>query len=198
MDCAEENVDPEFVYTEAEERRLTLQLHRLTQAAHAGDYSERPIDVAVLRELHAAFFDGVRDHAGKIRSRDFGTEYLNFGPNRSERRDRVGKRLDELVRLLNRRLREVDGSQEASNYVDACLAIAVQFHADYVRIHPFQDGNGRTGRLLMDIVLVRVGLSPIPLLAPKDEYNQAMNSYFLGGDIGPVVDVFLCAIDDII
>ena len=37
---------------------------------------------------------------------------------------------------------------------------AIQAHFDFVSIHPFSDGNGRTGRLLMNLILMQGGFPP--------------------------------------
>ncbi|NOY72292.1 MAG: Fic family protein, partial [Gammaproteobacteria bacterium] len=41
------------------------------------------------------------------------------------------------------------------------LERAARLHTDFVKIHPFVDGNGRTARLLMNLDLMRSGLLPI-------------------------------------
>lgn len=39
-------------------------------------------------------------------------------------------------------------------------ATAADFHSRFERIHPFEDGNGRTGRILIDRGLIKSGLAP--------------------------------------
>ena len=41
------------------------------------------------------------------------------------------------------------------------LQLASEFHARFERIHPFEDGNGRTGRVLLNAILLEAGYSPI-------------------------------------
>ncbi len=47
------------------------------------------------------------------------------------------------------------------------METAFDAHRDFVAIHPFRDGNGRAGRLLMNLVLLRAGYPPIAV-RPED------------------------------
>ena len=51
-------------------------------------------------------------------------------------------------------------------------------HAEWVRIHPFADGNGRTSRVLANAILVRYGLPPVLALRPRPvgAYEEAANA----------------------
>ena len=50
-----------------------------------------------------------------------------------------------------------------NNYKDKIhpLKLAAEFHARFERIHPFEDGNGRTGRVLMNALLLEKGYPPV-------------------------------------
>jgi Fic family protein len=76
-----------------------------------------------------------------------------------------------------------DKIQELCNWVNAeldkyhagksklhAVQLAAQFHYEYVCIHPFYDGNGRTARLLTNLILISCGFSPIII---KDEHKDA-------------------------
>ncbi len=41
------------------------------------------------------------------------------------------------------------------------LQLAAQFHGEFERIHPFEDGNGRVGRFLINVMLVNAGYPPL-------------------------------------
>jgi Fic family protein len=40
------------------------------------------------------------------------------------------------------------------------ILFAIEFHYRFIRIHPFDDGNGRTVRILMNFILMQYGYPP--------------------------------------
>lgn len=63
---------------------------------------------------------------------------------------------------------------------------AARVHADFVGIHPFTDGNGRTSRLLMNLELMKDGFPPAVLPVSKRlEYYEALDRAHTHGDYDP-------------
>ena len=55
-----------------------------------------------------------------------------------------------------------------------------KFHIRFERIHPFEDGNGRTGRVLLNLMLMRAGYAPIAFKADRENarrYYDALASF---------------------
>jgi fido (protein-threonine AMPylation protein) len=152
---------------------------------------ERSAFPELLFEFHQALFSGVRSHAGRCRRQDFGSEYLVFGPNRSLHRSKVLVRLDEIFLEVRTSITSFDANPEDLSYEEKGFALAVWAHAEIVRVHPFEDGNGRSARAVMNWILVRLGLRPIAIEVPKDEYHGCLNHYYRHGDLQPLVDVAL-------
>jgi len=189
---AVESSDSIREYTPEEERRLTTQLSGLVSQVHAGHLIGRPLDEGLVRDLHAGLFGGVRQHAGKIRCADEGAEYLTYGPNKSARRDEVLAKLADVLKRGRESMASFARNSEDPEYERKAIHLAAWVHAEIIRIHPFEDGNGRVSRLVMSCVLVSLGLRPIPVEATRREYVECLNTYFQDpGKLGDLVDLCL-------
>lgn len=71
------------------------------------------------------------------------------------------------------------------------LIIAGIFHKEFVIIHPFIDGNGRTCRLATKVLLAMLGLNTFNLFSFENYYNNNVTYYFQNvGVIGNFYDIF--------
>jgi Fic family protein len=50
------------------------------------------------------------------------------------------------------------------------ILLAAEFHYKFIRIHPFDDGNGRTARILMNFILMQFGFPPV-IIKTEDKEN---------------------------
>lgn len=65
----------------------------------------------------------------------------------------------------------------SKNQIDP-LILAGIFHKQFVIIHPFVDGNGRTARLITKVLLADMGLNTFNLFSFENYYNQNVSKYF--------------------
>lgn len=69
------------------------------------------------------------------------------------------------------------------------IALAAWTHAEFVRIHPFVDGNGRTSRLLMNYQLMINGYLPVSVdKEDRLNYYNALEQYAAHGNLEPFAD----------
>ena len=72
----------------------------------------------------------------------------------------------------------------------------IKFHSDFEKIHPFQDGNGRVGRIIMFKECLKNNIIPFIIL-DKDKmyYYRGLKEYQNGGEKGYLIDTCLNAQD---
>lgn len=76
------------------------------------------------------------------------------------------------------------------------IEFAAWTHAEFVRIHPFIDGNGRTSRLIMNYQLMKNGFLPINIkVEDRLEYYNALDLYATKKDLTPFLN-FILALEE--
>lgn len=84
--------------------------------------------------------------------------------------NKVPRAVDEFCRWLNEEIAKVDRANIA-----ACYRLSFEAHFRLVTIHPWVDGNGRTTRLVMNMIQRQLGLVPsIVRKEDKGEYIQSL------------------------
>ena len=149
-----------------------------------------PVSIRLLREMHSLLLSGVRGQhrrPGELRESPVwigGTTLENaiFVPPPTDV-------MKDLLGDLERFLREKD--------MPLLIQLALA-HYQFEAIHPFLDGNGRIGRLLIPLMLVLRGALPQPLLylsAYLEQYRSEYHDHLLfisqRGDAIPWIDFFL-------
>ena len=169
---------------------MTERLGELSRRIHSGTLSKQPINPIAAVSTPNPF----RQHTCARRSISqsrIGVTYLVFGPDRSSAKEDVPKHLQTLIKKLDQHAQSVEENQDDPCYEYNALHIAAWAHAEFIKIHPFEDGNGRVGRLLLNTLLVRFGLRPIPIQIPRHAYYEAMNIYQAEGDMNGLLAFFL-------
>jgi len=70
------------------------------------------------------------------------------------------------------------------------VELAAWTHAEFVRIHPFADGNGRTSRLIMNYQLMAYGFLPVSIAKESRlDYFSALEAYAVHRDLKPFADM---------
>lgn len=113
--------------------------------------SETEISTQLLLEIHSIAFSELYEWAGSWRS-----TIVKVGQLMPPEPEKVLQQLYQFIDNLNFKVRNATSLQD---HLD-CLTFA---HYEFVRIHPFNNGNGRTGRILMNIVTLKFGYKPLEL-----------------------------------
>jgi len=135
------------------------------------------ITVPDLVDVHRVLMESTRDAqiAGMVRTTQNWIGANNYSPRGAAfippPEDEVDRLLDDLAAFMNR--------NDLSPTLQAAIA-----HAQFETIHPFADGNGRTGRCLLHVIYRRAALAPrfvppvsLVLATDSDAYIRGLTAY---------------------
>lgn len=129
------------------------------------DTLDEPLGQKLIKQFHYEFKSGVfEDRANGYAIGDYKNRPNMIGMYHTVRPEQVA---DEMGALMNWYL-----SQKAD------LSILAEFHAKYESIHPFQDGNGRTGRLILFRECLKNEMVPVVIEdSNRNEYLEGLKQY---------------------
>ena len=75
--------------------------------------------------------------------------------------------------------------------VEHIVTKLARFHIEFEGVHPFIDGNGRTGRLLVNLELMKAGYPPIDIkFADRVAYYNAFDAFYVKHDLSAMENLF--------
>jgi Fic family protein len=155
--------------------------------AEAVDYiraTDEHISLAFIKELHRMVFKNSKSFAGEFREKGVEVAVCDAYGNiihRGAPSEYIERLLKELVSWYNQNR-------------ETCppLVLAAVVHNQLENIHPFKDGNGRVGRLLLNNILLKHRLPPLNIeLRNRAQYYAALQAYENDHDIRPTLELML-------
>lgn len=142
---------------------------------------KRPLDEALMREFQRRLTQNTYDsrrwqlgeRPGEYKRHDYVT-----GKNE------IGAATEDVQEEVSELLSEMQGIPD-----DKALTAAAYFHAKFENIHPFADGNGRTGRLVMNYILLLHGHPPV-IIHEEDRkgYYSALEAWDERQELEPLTE----------
>ena len=186
---------------DANSPRLSQNLLRILRDIADGSESRRKPAVQTARLWHRQMMDGlnvpVPRYIGRYRG-EAGLEgvEVRVAGRFDVRSDQVADSLGAFERRLQAAIEHLDarlppGKDLTADELKAVIDLCAWAHAEWVRIHPFANGNGRTARLWADFIAMRYDLPPFarPRPRPGGDYGAASTAA-MAGDWKPTVAAF--------
>lgn len=142
------------------------------------------ISLALILKIHKLIFENSKTFAGKFRERgvevgirDAIGNLVHLGAPAT----RVVPLLNELIKWYNKNRKKLPP-----------IVLAIVLHNQFEYIHPFEDGNGRVGRLLLNNILLKHKFPPVNIsVKNRKKYYQTLKDFQRTGDIKPSIDLIL-------
>ncbi|MBR9690755.1 Fic family protein [Candidatus Woesearchaeota archaeon] len=146
--------------------------------------TKEDVSLDFIKKIHKIVFKNSKVFAGKFRKkgeevvvRDSKGVVVHEGAPQT----RINHLLKELIKWYH-------------NYKNKypALVLGAVVHNQFENIHPFADGNGRVGRILLNYVFIKNGLPPINIdFENRFEYYDSLKSYQDNKDLKPTMKLFV-------
>ncbi len=134
-----------------------------------------PLSESVIKQIHYLVLADKRDDRGvyrKVPVKIMGAHHDSVQPYL------IQQKMEQLL-------------EDYKNNTEHVILKFARFHIEFEAIHPFIDGNGRTGRLLVNLELMRAGFLPIDIkYSDRLAYYNAFDEYHLKHNLGAMAKLF--------
>jgi len=111
-----------------------------------GEFINRPISEKTIKKLHSILMQGIRDDVGKYSKHQRAIRGVDLTLPHPE----------DIPFEMRRFIRQINKPGKGLSIIEHIS----EMHASFEAIHPFGDGNGRVGRLIMTVQLLKAGYPP--------------------------------------
>jgi len=159
-----------------------LEAKNVAKAVNYIMETKENLSLELIKKLHKICFTGTKSFAGKLRDVEVVV--------RTSRGDIVhsGVPFRELDDHLNDLIEWYKGNKDKFRP----LVLAAIIHNQFEHIHPFQDGNGRVGRLLLNFILIKNKYPPMNIaLEDRREYYSTLTEYSKNQNLKPTIEYLI-------
>ncbi|MBU0535804.1 MAG: Fic family protein [Nanoarchaeota archaeon] len=142
------------------------------------------ISIKLIKKMHKIIFKNSKSFAGKLRKK--GEEVVVM--------DNKGNVVHEGAPQprINYLLRELVGWYDENKNKYPGLILGAVVHNQFENIHPFRDGNGRVGRVLLNNILIKHSLPPMNIdMEKRAEYYASLQAYEREHDLRPTIKLYM-------
>lgn len=193
---------------DADSPQLRRNLTRVLQSAEAESHARTPLDLDTARRWQREIMQDLAvpnpAYVGAFRGEP-GLEkcQVHVGGRWGIPAAEVSNALLEFERRFQQAIALLDSLIPADAFpnadqTNAVIELSAWAHAEWVRIHPFANGNGRTARLWVNSIAMRYGLPPFLRLRPRPPGDYAAAcAQAMTGNWAPTVDYLRQLLNDV-
>ncbi len=169
---------PEILHKKIAEDYEEIETKGVAKAVDFIRKTKEELSLNLIRKLHRLCFKGSKPFAGQFRNVE--VVIRNSSGNVIHAGVPVSK--------LNEALKDLVEWHKKNKKKFKPLILAAIIHNQFEHTHPFQDGNGRVGRLLLNFILLKNKYPPINiLLNDRTEYYHTLQEYSKNQNLRPTI-----------
>ena len=141
------------------------------------DIVNEPLTKQVIKDIHSLVLMHDRENKGvfrRVNVQILGTSHKTSEPQ-------------EIESNIDKLLVKYEAWKQEHHIIKAIALL----HLEFESIHPFIDGNGRTGRLLLNFELIKHGLLPVNIkFTDRKKYYNSFDEYHIKHNLSAMADMF--------